>query len=59
MNSALQSQLDRIENALNTLIDSITSYNPSVPATQELLAADDALTDGLDQCMIRITPHPP
>ncbi|MCJ1386772.1 hypothetical protein MMC17_009898 [Xylographa soralifera] len=52
MNSVLQSQLDRIENALTTLIDSITSYNPSIPATHELLAADDALIDGLDQLIL-------
>ncbi|MCJ1435297.1 hypothetical protein MMC27_004669 [Xylographa pallens] len=49
MNTVLQSQLDRIETALTNLIDSITSYNPSIPATHELLAADDALTDGLNQ----------
>ncbi|MCJ1284619.1 hypothetical protein MMC26_003953 [Xylographa opegraphella] len=55
MNGVLQSQLDRIENALTTLIDSITSYNPSVPATHELLAADDALTAGLDQLTLHRT----
>ncbi|MCJ1390397.1 hypothetical protein MMC18_003256 [Xylographa bjoerkii] len=49
MNSILQSQLDRIETALTTLTESITSYNPSIPAVHELLDADDALTDGLDQ----------
>ena len=51
MNSVLQAQLDRVETALSTLIDSITSYNPSIPAVHELLAADDALIEGLDQCM--------
>ncbi|MCJ1398058.1 hypothetical protein MMC11_001255 [Xylographa trunciseda] len=49
MNSIIQLQLDRIEDSLTTLIESITSYNPSIPAAHELLAADDALTDGLDQ----------
>lgn len=54
MNAILQAQLDRIETALNTLVDSITSYNPSISAIHELLSADDSLTEGLDQC----TPHP-
>jgi len=49
MNNAIQSQLDRIEAALTTLTDSIASYNPSVAAVHDLLAADDALTEGLNQ----------
>ncbi|MCJ1364854.1 hypothetical protein MMC16_003971 [Acarospora aff. strigata] len=49
MNDILQSQLDRVETALNTLIDSITSYNPSIPAAIDLLSADDDLTKGLEQ----------
>jgi len=43
MNTALQSRLDALDNALSTLIDSITSLNPSVPAAQSLLIADDDL----------------
>lgn len=49
MNAILQSQLDRVETALNTLIDSITSYNPSIPAAIDLLSADEELTNGLEQ----------
>lgn len=49
MNATLQSQLDRVESSLNTLIDSITTYNPSVPAAIDLLSADDELTKGLEQ----------
>ena len=49
MNAILQGQLDRVEAALNTLVDSITSYNPSVPAAIDLLSADDELTRGLEQ----------
>jgi len=67
MNSTIQYQLDRIETALTTLTDSIASYNPSVTAVHDLLAADDALTEGLNQCEYLIpsldlstpTPLPP
>ncbi|MCJ1477399.1 hypothetical protein MMC13_006070 [Lambiella insularis] len=57
MNAILQAQLDRVETALNTLVDSITSYNPSIPAVHELLSADDALTEGLDQLAIHQANH--
>lgn len=50
MNVIIQNQLDRIETALNTLITSIESYNPSVPAAIDLLAADTALQEGVKQC---------
>ncbi|KAI4250874.1 MAG: hypothetical protein LQ352_005200 [Teloschistes flavicans] len=49
MNVIIQNQLDRIETALNTLITSIESYNPSVPAAIDLLAADTALQEGVKQ----------
>ncbi|KAI9717959.1 MAG: hypothetical protein M1828_007051 [Chrysothrix sp. TS-e1954] len=49
MNARLQERFDRVESALDTLVDSITSYNPSVPAAASLLAADDDLTRGLDE----------
>ena len=47
MNDIIQSQLDRVESALATLIDSISSYNPSIPATTALITADDELNRGL------------
>ena len=47
MNAIVQSQLDRVEAALNILIESITAYNPSVPAAHALLAVDDDLTEDL------------
>ncbi|KAL8750287.1 MAG: hypothetical protein Q9199_007171 [Rusavskia elegans] len=47
MNSMIQSQLDRVDTALNALIASIESYNPSVPAAFDLLAADDELQRGV------------
>lgn len=50
MNTIIQTQLDGVETALNALIESITSYNPSIPAANALLAADDDLNKGLKQC---------
>ncbi|KAL8652702.1 MAG: hypothetical protein Q9226_004161 [Calogaya cf. arnoldii] len=47
MNAIIQNQLDRVDNALNTLTASIESYNPSVPAAIDLLAADDELQRGV------------
>ncbi len=49
MNTGLQSQLDRVEIALTTLVDSIAAYKPSIPAATSLLAADDELQTGLRQ----------
>lgn len=49
MNTELQAQLDRIEAALNTLVDSITSYNPSPAAALSLVAADDDFNTGLNR----------
>ncbi|KAL2042458.1 hypothetical protein N7G274_004950 [Stereocaulon virgatum] len=49
MNDIIQSQLDRVGSALATLIDSISSYNPSIPATSALITADDELNRGLKQ----------
>ena len=43
MNHIIQNQLDRVDTALNTLTTSIESYNPSIPAAIDLLAADDEL----------------
>ena len=55
MNAIIQNQLDRVETALNTLIESIASYNPSIPAANALLAADDDLNNGLKQRMNKLS----
>ena len=47
MDTFLLERLDHVEKALNKAIDSISSYNPSVPAAAELLHADDQLTEGI------------
>ena len=49
MDAIIHSQLDRVEAGLSTLIESISSYKPSVPAAEELVKADDELQQGLKQ----------
>lgn len=51
MDALVYSKLEGVETALNTLIDSITSYNPSVVAATELLVADDELDSAVKQRM--------
>lgn len=50
MDALLEERFQRMETALNTLIDSITTYNPSVQAAEDLVAADDEFSKGLEQC---------
>lgn len=50
MDAKIQDQFTRVETALNLLVDSITSYNPSPNAAVDLIAADDELSEGLSQC---------
>lgn len=49
MNTEIQAQFDRVEAALNTLVESITSYNPSQSAALSLVETDDDLTKGLER----------
>lgn len=49
MDALLDQHFLRVEAALNTLIDSIASYNPSQQAVADLVAADDELSRGLEQ----------
>ena len=57
MNQIMQSRLDRIDASLSALIDSIASYNPSIAAAQDLLAADDALNQGVKQLVTHQRNH--
>lgn len=50
----MQNRLDRVEIALNSLIDSIASYIPSTTAASDLLEADDELNESVDQCKLLI-----
>ncbi|KAF2101862.1 hypothetical protein NA57DRAFT_73301 [Rhizodiscina lignyota] len=49
MDAILDAQFARIETALQNLIDSITTYNPSTSAALDLVTADDELSKGLEQ----------
>lgn len=51
MLSVFQARYARMEQALNMLVESISAYNPSVAAADELVAADDDVDDALEQCM--------
>lgn len=51
MLSIFQVRYARMDQALNALIESIASYNPSLAAADELVAADDEVNEALEQCM--------
>jgi hypothetical protein len=48
MDAILDRRFENVEAALNTLIDSITTYNPSTSAAASLVAADEELNQGLE-----------
>lgn len=48
MQSIIQTRYQRVEKALDALIESITAYNPSQSAADELVAADEAVNQGLE-----------
>ena len=48
MNTAIQGDLTDYEKHLDTLIDTITTYNPSPTAASSLIEADDDLSQSLD-----------
>jgi hypothetical protein len=54
MEKELSAHFDKLESAFKELIDSITTYNPSVKAAEDVLAADDELSHGLEK---RKRPH--
>lgn len=57
MDTVLQAQFARIDAALGTLVESISTYNPSVQAAVALVAADDDLSEGLDQLSYHQSNH--
>lgn len=50
MLSQFQASYQRIEAGVQKLTDSIAAYNPSTSAAEELLAADEAVNNDLEQC---------
>ncbi|KAI9674193.1 MAG: hypothetical protein M1817_002011 [Caeruleum heppii] len=55
--AVLQKQFQSVEVALNTLVESIASYNPSTEAAVSLIEADDELSRGLEQLAIHQANH--
>lgn len=49
MEDVINTRLTALETALSTLVDSISSYNPSIPAAHAILKADTDLHDSLTQ----------
>jgi hypothetical protein len=52
MLSQFQASYQRVEQSLQRLTESIAAYNPSTSAADELVAANDAVNEDLDQCML-------
>lgn len=57
MDAAIFRQLDVVESTLNSLIDSVASYNPSVGVATALLAADNGLHQGLKDLAVHQKHH--
>lgn len=49
MLSVFQTRFQRLETALNSLVESVAAYNPSVSAADALVAADQDLDESLEQ----------
>ncbi|KAI9804700.1 MAG: hypothetical protein M1833_006775 [Piccolia ochrophora] len=52
MEALMEAQFQRIELAMNALIDSISAYNPSTVAADSLLEADDELSKAVNQLSV-------
>lgn len=59
INTPMSAQIDthfvRVEKALETLIKSLSTYNPSPALANELEAADAELNSGLEECLFRLS----
>lgn len=51
MQTLLETRYARLEKALDTLVESIASYNPSITAADELVSADHSVNSGLSDRM--------
>ncbi|KAI5209949.1 hypothetical protein E4T39_00562 [Aureobasidium subglaciale] len=52
MLSVFQTRFQRLETALNTLVESVAAYNPSISAADALVAADEDLDESLGQLAV-------
>jgi hypothetical protein len=59
MLSQFQASYQRVESSLQRLTESIAAYNPSTNAADELVAANDAVNENLDQRMRQPVPLQP
>lgn len=50
MDAIFDKRFQRVEAALNTLVDSLTTANPQVQAANDLHEADNEFHEGLVQC---------
>lgn len=57
MDKIMVARFDRVDKALNTLIDSISKYNPSVYQGSELVAADAELSKSLEELQVHQQNH--
>ncbi|KAH8900115.1 hypothetical protein GQ53DRAFT_741088 [Thozetella sp. PMI_491] len=57
MDKVLDARFERVEKALANLIDSITKFNPSEKAVEELATADRALNQGLHELQTHQSNH--
>lgn len=56
MLSVFQTRFQRLETALNTLVESVAAYNPSITAANALVAADEELDESLEQRALHYDP---
>ena len=50
MIAQFQANYQRMDQSLQRLAESVAAYNPSTAAADELVAADDAVNENLEQC---------
>ena len=55
MDTLLDVRFERVEKALATLINSISTYNPAPVLANDLVTADAELSQGLEQCEHLVT----
>lgn len=59
MDKYIDSRFERLEKALNGLIDSVTKYSPSTTLGLELEMADNELSKGLEEGKRHMPRSPP
>jgi hypothetical protein len=47
MDEVMESRIQKMETTVNTLVDSMTTFNPSITAVEALIEADEELNHGI------------